>query len=254
ISFLAFLFAATTVAATDDVPRMTIHELRDALARGEAVALDVRGSVPFAMGHIEGAIWTPLGAIATKVGELPRDKMLVAYCTCQAEELSTRAVAELRKHGFTKLAALRGGYQAWSEAGFPLIRTAPEEVPPPPPIPSEQLTQPLRGGRLMPPAEIRCKADDVTVYNGRVISYSRTASRTTLKIRTDYDTTEVATIKSSDPSRFFLMMRKPFTAADWKRIEVRKGVLRPGMRAHAWVCTDGRTLIDWRPDEVDAVE
>lgn len=258
IAFVAFLLASTLAA--DDVPRMTIDEFRAAATRGEVVAIDVRGNVPYSYGHIEGAVSIPLGLIASKGGELPRDKTLVAYCTCAAEELSIRAARELRKLGFTRVAALTGGYAAWVGAGHPVVKLVADEAPPPPPIPSSELPEPpamSRGGRLMPPAQIRCKADDVTVYFGRVISYTRTKTKTTLRIRTDYDTTETVTLahpKNGDPSRWFLVTREPFRAADWKKIEVRRGVLRPGMRAHAWVCKDWKAIIDWRPDEVEAVE
>ena len=73
----------------------------------------------------------------------------------------------------------------------------------------------------------------------------------------DSGTTERVTLthpKSADPSRWFLVNTEPFRAADWKRIEKRRGVLRAGMRANAWVCTDGKAVVDWRPDEEGAVE
>ena len=50
---------------------------------------------------------------------------------------------------------------------------------------------------------------------------------------------------TDDPSAHFRMLGEPFTAADWNRIEVKKGVLRDGTRAAAWVCSDGRVMVDW---------
>ena len=41
------------------------------------------------------------------------------------------------------------------------------------------------------------------------------------------------------------MQGEPFTPAEWSRIESRKGVLREGTRASAWVCADGRVMVDW---------
>ena len=41
------------------------------------------------------------------------------------------------------------------------------------------------------------------------------------------------------------MTGAPFTGADWSRIESRKGVLRAGTRAAAWVCSDGKVMVDW---------
>ena len=71
---------------------------------------------------------------------------------------------------------------------------------------------------------------------------------TTLRIHTDEDTTEQVSLShpgTDDPSRFFRMMSEPFTPADWNKIEERKGVLRKGTRAAAWVCSTGRVMVDW---------
>lgn len=106
-------------------------------------------------------------------------------------------------------------------------------------------------GRVRPPSELECPRDHLTVYIGQVQRYQRGPGRTTIRIRTDEATTETVAIAhpgSSDPSRWFLIERQPFTPADWARIEQRPGRLRTGMRAAAWVCDDGRNpLVDWQP-------
>lgn len=106
-------------------------------------------------------------------------------------------------------------------------------------------------GRSAPPEILECPRDHLTAYIGQVQRYQRGPGRTTLRIRTDWATTETVTIAhpgSSDPSRWFLIERQPFTAADWARIEQRPGRLRAGQRAAAWVCDDGRNpVVDWQP-------
>lgn len=78
--------AATTPPALaqatpdDGVRRVTVLELRDALDKGEAVAVDVRGEVEYKLGHIRGARVVPLGLIAQQIKDLPRDKLIVTYC------------------------------------------------------------------------------------------------------------------------------------------------------------------------------
>lgn len=64
----------------DGVRRVTIPELREALDKGEAVAVDVRGGVEYRLGHIKGARSVPLGLIAQQIKDLPRDKLIVTYC------------------------------------------------------------------------------------------------------------------------------------------------------------------------------
>ena len=65
---------------SDGARRVTIAELRGALDRGDAVLVDVRGDVEYQLGHIKGARSMPLGLIAARLSELPRDRLIVTYC------------------------------------------------------------------------------------------------------------------------------------------------------------------------------
>ncbi len=156
---------------------------------------------------------------------------MVAYCTCKSEETSLEAAMRLSELGFANVAVLRGGYPAWASAGFPLESNREPVVAVPSP------------GRLAPPAAVRCDRNELTSYAGKVSRYRRLLGKTTLAIHTSADTLETITIK--DPLRSYLINGTPFTASDWNRIELRKGVLRRDMSAVAWVCTsgdDGRRL------------
>ncbi len=74
--------AVAATSPSDGVQRITVEDLRAALERGEAVVLDVRNEAQYRAGHIAGAKWIPY----TEVGErgprlLPRDKLIVTYCS-----------------------------------------------------------------------------------------------------------------------------------------------------------------------------
>jgi rhodanese-related sulfurtransferase len=116
--------AAVAAATPDDgLRRITVAELRAALMEDRAVVLDVRGSVEYDMSHIQGALLLPLGQVATRARELPREKLIVTYCACQHEGLSGRAVEELKKQGIENAGALLGGLDAWRAAGLPVEST-----------------------------------------------------------------------------------------------------------------------------------
>lgn len=105
-----------------------------------------------------------------------------------------------------------------------------------------------RATRQRAPDTFACDRNTLTAYTGVVTNYQRRVGETTLQIRTDFDTTEQVTLRhpgTDDPSAHFRMLGEPFTAADWNRIESQKGVLRAGTRAAAWVCNDGRVMVDW---------
>jgi hypothetical protein len=113
-------------------------------------------------------------------------------------------------------------------------------------------------GRMAPPASLKCDRNDLTVYDGKVVRYSRRQGSTFLRVRTNFDTSEEITLRhrgTDDPSRFYLLNGQPFTKSDWQRIEKRKRVLKLGMRANVWVCRDNPAIpavVDWRPDDTGA--
>ena len=62
--------------------------------------------------------------------------------------------------------------------------------------------------RITPPAAAECPRDRLTLYSGLVLRYRRSADRTVIRIRTEWQTTEEVTIShpgSDDPSRWFLL-------------------------------------------------
>ncbi len=72
--------------------------------------------------------------------------------------------------------------------------------------------------------------------------------KTTIVIATDEQTTETVTVAhpgAKDASAFYLIGREKFTPESWARIEVTPGTLAKGQRATAWVCTNGKVLVDW---------
>ena len=73
--------ADATIAGSDDVPRITVPELKAKLDAGQAVVFDVRPQPAYAYKHIAGAISLPQGEVADRLAELPTDKLAVFYCT-----------------------------------------------------------------------------------------------------------------------------------------------------------------------------
>jgi rhodanese-related sulfurtransferase len=242
--FIALLLSITTKA---DVPRLTADQLHAAMQKGEAIAVDVRGTVPYEMEHISNAVWMPLGLMKDRAGELPQDKTLVLYCTCKAEETSLEAAMLLSSFGFTNVAVLHGGFASWKTAGLPVMSN---RTPAASETSTTETPAGAANGRLAPPAAVACDRNKLTAYAGSVRAYKRAKTKTSLTIATSAGTTERLTIAhagAADPSRFFLIFGTPFTAKDWNRIERKKGELQPDMSVVAWVCEGGPTILDWRP-------
>ncbi|MBS0539392.1 MAG: MBL fold metallo-hydrolase [Proteobacteria bacterium] len=84
---------------------------------GAVRVVDVREPDEFTgpLGHIQGATLLPLGELAGRAKELPRDKPIVAVC--RAGSRSAHATAILQKAGFTDVANLPGGMLRWRGEG-----------------------------------------------------------------------------------------------------------------------------------------
>jgi len=52
---------------------------------------------------------------------IPRDRDVILYCTCPSEETSAKLALQLHKMGVYRVRPLRGGFDGWKDAGYPLI-------------------------------------------------------------------------------------------------------------------------------------
>jgi len=91
------------------------HWLEENLAKVRVV--DVREPAEFSgpLGHIRGATLVPLGELAARAKELPKDKPVVAVC--RAGSRSAHATAILQKAGISDVANLPGGMLRWRAEG-----------------------------------------------------------------------------------------------------------------------------------------
>ena len=67
-------------AAHDDgVTRIAPVEAHELIEKGKAIIVDVRSESSYRVGHVQGALWMP--DVASRTKELPRDKMIITYCS-----------------------------------------------------------------------------------------------------------------------------------------------------------------------------
>ena len=61
--------------------RISVEELHKLWEKNDVLVIDTRPEPAYKQEHIKGSISVPAGTLAQKYEELPRDKMIVAYCT-----------------------------------------------------------------------------------------------------------------------------------------------------------------------------
>ena len=85
--------------AVDESRRVQPADIDAMLAKGDVVILDVReDSELVETGTVKGAIHTPLGQLETRLGELPKDKVILT--ACRGGGRASRALALLESKGF----------------------------------------------------------------------------------------------------------------------------------------------------------
>jgi len=97
-------------------------ELLKRVESGRAVVIDVRPLQEYDAGHIRGAKSIPLDELPKRIGELPRDREVVAYCRGPYCLLSVEAVEFLRKRGVVA-SRLVDGLPEWRAAGLPITKS-----------------------------------------------------------------------------------------------------------------------------------
>jgi hydroxyacylglutathione hydrolase len=65
----------------DGAPRIAPADVRAELDKGDAIIVDVRGDSSYEAGHVKGARLIPYSDLIARIDELPRDKMIITYCS-----------------------------------------------------------------------------------------------------------------------------------------------------------------------------
>jgi membrane protein DedA with SNARE-associated domain/rhodanese-related sulfurtransferase len=116
--------------------RITPIELKRRLEAGDCIVIfDLRTALDIATApyRIPGALEIGPEALQHPYHLIPRDSEVVFYCAEPREATSARMALRLASHGFKNVHPLRGGFEAWHQAGF--------VVEPVVPVPSRGSTQ-----------------------------------------------------------------------------------------------------------------
>jgi rhodanese-related sulfurtransferase len=103
--------------------RITAEELtRRQVVKEAFVIVDARTRQKYRLSpvRIQGAIRVAPAEVENRWQELPQDRLVVVYCDDVAETTSLRVAKTLRERGLPNVRVLRGGFDAWLRAGYPV--------------------------------------------------------------------------------------------------------------------------------------
>ena len=117
MSLLSPLFGApgTTAAAG----AVDVHEASRRQSAG-ALLVDVRQPDEWSAGHAPNAKLIPLGSLASRLAEVPRDREVLLIC--RSGNRSGSAQRQLLQLGYEQVFNVSGGMHAWAGAGLPIER------------------------------------------------------------------------------------------------------------------------------------
>ncbi|MBF8250737.1 MAG: moeB1 [Deltaproteobacteria bacterium] len=110
------LLSRGLVFAYDEI---TEKELKEKMAKGGVVLLDVREDDEVANCKIPESIHIPLAQVNTRFKELDPQKEIIVYCAAGVR--SARASKILDGAGFKKVKNLKGGIGSWVSSGGAVV-------------------------------------------------------------------------------------------------------------------------------------
>ncbi|HKD43622.1 MAG TPA: molybdopterin-synthase adenylyltransferase MoeB [Myxococcaceae bacterium] len=117
---MASTFRELLSSVKKEIREVSVAEVKRNLDERSPVRLiDVRESEEFAAGKIPGAVSIPRGFLELRIEEkAKRDELLILYCAGGTR--SALAAKTLREMGYENVASMAGGYNRWSDSGFPV--------------------------------------------------------------------------------------------------------------------------------------
>lgn len=122
IVLLGLLIYHELRGAVHGVRLLTAAQVVEKINREQAVIVDIRPSSIYAEGHIVDAQSIPESDLSVKQGKLAKYKQRPIVVACQSGQQCTKVGAQFVQEGFDQVFALKGGMNAWNEAGLPLVK------------------------------------------------------------------------------------------------------------------------------------
>ena len=108
------------VTADDDFQRISLEDAKKDYDAGTATIIDARDADAYKAEHIKGAINIPYGDFKKKYKSVPKNKKIIAYCSCPTEATSGLIVEKFNEKKIKNAYALAGGIKVWKAAGYPM--------------------------------------------------------------------------------------------------------------------------------------
>ncbi len=123
IGVVALIIAAIALIsggnATALAREISVDEAYRLYGQSDVFFLDVRQPEEWNEYHAPNTTLIPLGELAARVNEVPRDKTVVVVCRSGNRSQEGRDI--LLRAGFTNVTSMAGGLKTWQSKGYPTV-------------------------------------------------------------------------------------------------------------------------------------
>lgn len=102
------------------IAAIEVATAQERLSVGSAIFVDVRDSGAYAAGHIPGALTITSPDLNTQLATLQPGTLIIIYGDAARPDAGRRGAQIFIDLGFAEVAALNGGFEAWTTAGLPV--------------------------------------------------------------------------------------------------------------------------------------
>jgi rhodanese-related sulfurtransferase len=106
--------------AQKSITTISVEEAKALFDKGGVVFLDCREDKEFKSGHIPGAIHISRGLLEFQIDKKIPDKNATVVMYCKTGGRASLACCSIQRMGYKNVKNLKGGWQAWSKAGYPV--------------------------------------------------------------------------------------------------------------------------------------
>jgi rhodanese-related sulfurtransferase len=117
---LIFTLGGNNQALADNLPaEISTDQAHTLYEAGDVFFLDVREMSEWNEYHAPNTTLIPLGELAARVNEVPKDKPIVVICRSGNRSQQGRDI--LQQAGFTNVTSMAGGLKTWRSDGYPIV-------------------------------------------------------------------------------------------------------------------------------------
>jgi rhodanese-related sulfurtransferase len=117
---LGAIFLSSAGQASQDLPAfVSVQQAYELYQQEDVFVLDVREPFEWDEVHIPNTTLIPLGELAGRVNEVPKDAKIVVVCRSGNRSQEGRDI--LLQAGFENVTSMNGGVVSWRSMGYPTI-------------------------------------------------------------------------------------------------------------------------------------